>query len=63
VRRRRVTRIVGEGSGRQTRWEVVAHAYTVRSPPGIAPAVGVSPGGRDCAETGPGRGPGKPGSR
>jgi hypothetical protein len=38
-RRRRVTRVVSEGIGRQTRWEVVAHTPTVRSPAGIALAV------------------------
>ena len=34
--RRRVSGVVSEGVGRQTRWEVVAHASTVRSRAGIA---------------------------
>ncbi|GAB4604925.1 hypothetical protein MAHJHV58_47240 [Mycobacterium avium subsp. hominissuis] len=37
-RRRRITGVVGERIGRQTRWEVVAHASSLRSPAGITPA-------------------------
>ena len=37
-RRRRIAGVVGEGIGRQTRWEVVAHASSLRSPAAITPA-------------------------
>jgi hypothetical protein len=39
-RRRRVARVIGERIGRQTRWQVISHESTLRSRPGIAPAVG-----------------------
>jgi hypothetical protein len=38
-RRRGVARVIGERIGRQTRWQVITHDSTLRSPTGIAPAV------------------------
>src|SRR5882757_7583769 len=37
--RRGVARVIGERIGRQTRWQVITHGSTLRSPTGIAPAV------------------------
>jgi hypothetical protein len=39
-RRRGIARVIGERIGRQTRWQVITHASTLRSGTGIAPAVG-----------------------
>src|SRR4029079_4662745 len=38
-RRGGVARIIGEGVGRQTRWQMVTHSTTLLSTPGVAPAV------------------------